>query len=101
MMTVAEEDARQCWLDTGEDGGQRVILADTMETVADANEDSVAEEDLVTEEDSVAEEDSVTEEDSVAEEDAVTEEDSVAEEDAVTEEDLVAEDCDGSRRRIP
>jgi hypothetical protein len=40
MKTVAEEDARQCWLDTGEDGGQCVILAYTMKTVADANEDT-------------------------------------------------------------
>jgi hypothetical protein len=34
------EDARHCWLDAGEDGGQRLILADTMKTVADANEDT-------------------------------------------------------------
>jgi hypothetical protein len=40
MKTVTEEDARQCWLDTGEDGGQCVILADTKKPVADANEDT-------------------------------------------------------------
>jgi hypothetical protein len=37
---VAKEDTRHCWLDTGEDGGRRVIIVDTLETVADANEDT-------------------------------------------------------------
>jgi hypothetical protein len=37
---VTEEDVHHCWLDTGEDGGRRVVIADTMKTVVDANEDA-------------------------------------------------------------
>jgi hypothetical protein len=37
---VAKEDTRHCWLDTSEDGGRRAIIAETLETVADANEDT-------------------------------------------------------------